>query len=172
MHLTYLLPCMDEASQCLEDIVVSQKQPPISSHESSPNQLLVDEVIDLIQSSVDPTLPLESEVDTTHDFIITSGSFKQGGISPISMEPPPSTEVTSFDWNRLLEPHLPSCMSFQITVHFFDMIIHHTILDEGYVVIIISSTTWKDIVFPHLLSVTHNLLALNKISSEILRILP
>jgi hypothetical protein len=56
---------MDEASKLLEDIVVSQQQPPDTSHESFPNQALVDEVIGLIQSSVDPTLPLESEVDIT-----------------------------------------------------------------------------------------------------------
>jgi hypothetical protein len=101
MHLTYLFPHMDEASQLLEDIVVSQQQPPTASHESSPNQPLVDEVVGLIQSSVDPTLPLESEVDTTQVFLVTSYSSRQGGISPISMEPPPSTEVISFDWNSL-----------------------------------------------------------------------
>jgi hypothetical protein len=87
MHLTYLFPCMDEASQLLEDIVVSQQQPPIASHDSSPNQPLVDEVVGLIQSSVDPTLPLESEVDTTQFFLVTSYSSGQGGISPVSMEP-------------------------------------------------------------------------------------
>jgi hypothetical protein len=64
-HLTYIFPHMDESSQLLEDIIVSQKQPLASSHESSPNKLLVDEVANPIQSSIDPTLPLESEVDTT-----------------------------------------------------------------------------------------------------------
>jgi hypothetical protein len=34
MHHTYLFPRMDEASQLLEDIVISQQQPPVSSHES------------------------------------------------------------------------------------------------------------------------------------------
>jgi hypothetical protein len=172
MHLTYLFPHMDEASQLLEDIVVSQKQPPVASHESSPNQPLVDEVVGLIQSSVDPTLPLESEVDTTQVFLVTSYSSGQGGISPISMEPPPSTEVISFDWNRLVEPHLPSCMPFQITVQVCDKIIHHTIVDEGAYVSILSSTTWKAMVSPQLVSVTHHLLDFNRISSEPLGILP
>jgi hypothetical protein len=172
MHLTYLFPHMDEASQLLEDIVVSQKQPPVASHESSPNQPLVDEVVSLIQSSVDPTLPLESEVDTTQVFLVTSYSSRQGGISPISMEPPPSTEVISLDWNRLVEPHLPSCMPFQITVQVCDTIIHHTIVDEGTYVSILSSTAWKAMVSPQLVSVTHHLLDFNRRSSEPLGILP
>jgi hypothetical protein len=70
MNLTYIFPCMDEALQLLGDIVVSQKQRLNSSHQSSPNQPLVD-IVSLIQSLVDPTLPLESEVDTTHVFIVT-----------------------------------------------------------------------------------------------------
>jgi hypothetical protein len=65
---------MDEALQLLEDIVVSHKPPPTASHESSLTQLWVDEVVGLIKSSVDPTLPLESEVDTTHVFLLTSYS--------------------------------------------------------------------------------------------------
>jgi hypothetical protein len=85
MHRTYLFPRRDEASQLLEDIVISQQQPPYASLEPSPGQPLVDEVVGLIpssvydltlplkrkvnkvvntiRSSVDPTLPLESEVD-------------------------------------------------------------------------------------------------------------
>jgi hypothetical protein len=57
MHHTYLFPHMDEASQLLEDIVISQQQPPVASHEPSPNQPLVDEVVGLIPSSVDPLSP-------------------------------------------------------------------------------------------------------------------
>jgi hypothetical protein len=45
MHHTYLFPCMDEASQLLEDIVISQQQPLVASHEPSSNQPLVDEVV-------------------------------------------------------------------------------------------------------------------------------
>jgi hypothetical protein len=47
MYLTYLFPYMDEVLQWLEDIVFSQQQPLATSHESSPNQLLVDEVVDM-----------------------------------------------------------------------------------------------------------------------------
>jgi hypothetical protein len=47
----------------LENIVISQQQHPVASHEPSPNKPLVDEVVDLIPSSIYPTLPLESEVN-------------------------------------------------------------------------------------------------------------
>jgi hypothetical protein len=63
---------MDEVSHLLEDLVVSQQQPTIPSHESSPNQSLVDEVVGLIQSPVNATLPLESEVNTTQVFLVAS----------------------------------------------------------------------------------------------------
>jgi len=76
MHHTYLYPRMDEGSKFLEDIVVSQQQPPTASHESSLNPPLIDEVVDLIPSSVDPTLPLESEVDTTQVILVTIDSYE------------------------------------------------------------------------------------------------
>jgi len=82
-HHTYLFPHMDEASKLLEDIVVFQQQPPTASHESSPNPLLVDEVVDMIPSSVDPTLPLESEVDIAHVLLVTTDKSRQWAISPV-----------------------------------------------------------------------------------------
>jgi hypothetical protein len=75
----------------------------------------VNKVVGPIQSLIDPTLPLESEVDTTQVLLVTSYFSGQGGISPISMEPPLSTEVISFDWNSLEEPCLPSYLPFQIS---------------------------------------------------------
>jgi hypothetical protein len=66
------------------------------------------------------------------------------------MEPPPSTEVISFDWNRLEEPLLPSFMPFQIIVQVCDKIIYYIIVDEGDYFIILSSTTWKYMVSPQL----------------------
>jgi hypothetical protein len=112
MHLTYLFPRMDEASQLLEDIVVSQQQPPTASHESSPNQPLVDEVVSLIQSSVDPTLPLESEVDTTQVFLVTSYSSGQGGFHPFQWNPLQvlrSFPLIGIVWQSLT--FLPTCLS-------------------------------------------------------------
>jgi hypothetical protein len=76
IHQTYLFHRMDEASHLLENIVDFQQQLPTTYHKFSPNLPLVDElinivpssvnlvdqVIDQIHSSVDPTLPSESEV--------------------------------------------------------------------------------------------------------------
>jgi hypothetical protein len=80
IHNTYLFPCMDEASKSFEDIVISQQKPSSPSHELSSNQPLVDKVVGPIQSLIDPTLPLETKVDTTQVFLFTSYSSGQGGI--------------------------------------------------------------------------------------------
>jgi hypothetical protein len=88
-HLTHLFPCMDEASKLLEDMTVSQPQLPAAYHKISLNPPIVDgmitlvpspvnpvdhvvnlvtslvepvdKVVDLIPSSVNPTLPSERE---------------------------------------------------------------------------------------------------------------
>jgi hypothetical protein len=73
-------------------------------------------LVDPIQSSVDPTLLLESELDTAHVFLVNTDSTMPGGISPPPMEPPPSTEAILFDWGALTGPRLPSHIPFQITV--------------------------------------------------------
>jgi hypothetical protein len=52
---------MDETSKFLEYLVVSQKQLPTGYCNFSPNLPLVDQAVDLIPSSIDPTLPLKSE---------------------------------------------------------------------------------------------------------------
>ena len=61
MHRTYLFPHMDEASNLLKYIILPQQWLP-SYCKLSLNLPLVDEVVDLVPSSVDPTLPLKSEV--------------------------------------------------------------------------------------------------------------
>jgi hypothetical protein len=87
IHHTYLFHCMDEASKLLEYIFVSQQQSPIASHESPPDPPLVDEMVDLIPSSVNPNLPLESEFYISQVLLVTIHSYGQGGISPVSLEP-------------------------------------------------------------------------------------
>jgi hypothetical protein len=172
MHLTYLFPCMDEASQLLEDIVVSQQQPPVASHESSPNQPLVDEVVILIQSLINPTLPLESEVDTTQVFLVTLDSSDKGAFHPFQWNPLQvlrSFPLIGIGWWSLT--FLPACLS-KSYVQVCNTTIHHTIVDEGASVSILSSTTWKAMGSPQLVSVTHHLLDFNRISSEPLGILP
>jgi hypothetical protein len=163
---------MDEPSKLLEYIVVSQQQHPTSLHESSPNPPLVDEVVNLIPSSVNPTLPLESEVDNAQTLLVPIYSSIQGGILPISTEPPPSTEVISFDWNRLMDPHLPSYLPFQIIMRSYDKKMYHIIIDEGTSIKILSSTSWEAISSPELVLVSHHLMDFNRRSSEPLWILP
>jgi hypothetical protein len=105
-------------------------------------------VIDLIPSSVDPTLPLKSETqvvdpvprsidptppskseDVAQVFLVTTDSSRQGGIPPFPMTPPPSNVIT-IDWNALTEPRLPSYMPFQIIVQVCGRNIPNTIIDE------------------------------------------
>jgi hypothetical protein len=116
MHRSYFLPRIDEALKFLEDIVVSQQQPPTDFHESSPDPPLVDEVVDPIPSSVNPILLLENEVNTAQFVLVTSDSSGKGGISPFSTEPPTSIEVISFDLNRITNPCLDFYIPFQIIV--------------------------------------------------------
>ena len=71
------------------------------------------EAVESISLSINPTLPLESEVSTSHIFFIaSSGLTEQGGTELASDQPPPSSQIASFDWDSLLEPHLPSNAPF------------------------------------------------------------
>jgi hypothetical protein len=93
-HLTHLCPRMDEASKLLEDMTVSQPQLPAAYRKLSLNPPIVDgminppvvspvdhvvnlvtsldepvdQVVDPIPSSVNPTLPLESETQAVDSF--------------------------------------------------------------------------------------------------------
>ena len=51
---------------------------------------------DPIQSSVDPTLLLESKPNTAHVFLINIDSTMPGGIPPSPVKPPPSTKSILF----------------------------------------------------------------------------
>jgi hypothetical protein len=128
--------------------------------------------IDLIQSSVDPTLLLESKPDTAHVFIINTDSTVLGGIFPPPMEPPPSTEAILFYWGALTGPHLPSHIPFHITVQVCGRDVPQMLIDEGVSISILSSVAWYDLGCPQLASITHSLLSFNKGTSQPLGILP
>ena len=127
-------------------------------------------MVELEQSSTNPTLPSESDENTIHVSFVSSDFSGQVGI-PL-MVPPTSPEVISFDWNSLVEPHLPSYVPFHIIVKLLSSMIHQTILDEGAYISILSSMTWKDIGSPNLLPTPSQLLAFNRSASEPLGILP
>jgi hypothetical protein len=87
---------------------------------------------------------------------------------------PPSPRMVSFDWNDLVEPHLPSSAPFQITVLVESMLkgIRRCIVDEGSSASILSSSAWKALGSPKLVSATSELLAFDRRPSECLGILP
>jgi hypothetical protein len=78
---------------------------------------LVEKVVTPMQSSVDPTPLLGSEVSADYVFIIYGSILsEQGGIPLIPSTPHPSPRMVSFDWNDRVEPRLPSAAPFQIRV--------------------------------------------------------
>ena len=66
LHLTYLCPHIDEASNLLEDIIFPQEQLPTGYRKLFLDFPLVDKVVDPVPSSIDPILSLESEEQIVH----------------------------------------------------------------------------------------------------------
>jgi hypothetical protein len=66
--------------------------------------------------------------------------------------------MVSFDWNDLVEPHLPSSAPFQIMVGVNKIRIHRCIVDEGSSASILSSLAWQALGSPKLVSATSDLL--------------
>jgi hypothetical protein len=126
-----------------------------------------------MQSSADPTLLLESDVSTDYVFSISSSVLsEQGGIPLTSSTPPPSPRMVSFDWNDLVEPRLPSSAPFQIRVEVNSTNIYRCIVDEGASTSILSSSVWQALGSPKLVSASHELLDFDRCPSEYLGILP
>ena len=66
MHTTYLFPCMDEASKLLEYITISGQWLTTGYCKLSLEPTLVDQLVNSISPSVDPTLLLKSEVEVVN----------------------------------------------------------------------------------------------------------
>ena len=112
----------------------------------------IHQVVESIPSSINPTLPSKSEVSTSHIlFTVNLELSKQGGTDFISNEPPPSSHISSFDWNSLVESFLPSNAPFQIKVEFGQYTIALCIVDEGASVSILSSHAWQGMGSPRLM---------------------
>jgi hypothetical protein len=130
-------------------------------------------VVTPMQSSTDPTLLSGNDVSNDYVFIISSSILsKQGGIPISSSTPPPSPRMVSFDWNDFVEPRLPSSAPFQIRVEVNSNNIYQFILDEGASTSILSSSAWKYLGSPELVSTSHELLDFDRCPSEYLGILP
>ena len=80
--------------------------------------------------------------------------------------------MISFDWNDLVEPHLPSSAPFQIRVEVNSTNIYRCIVDEGASTSILSSLVWKLLGSPELVFASHELLAFDRHPSEYLEVLP
>jgi hypothetical protein len=129
-------------------------------------------LVDPIQSSVDPTLSLESKPDIAHVFLVDTNSIVPGVIPHSPAKPPPSTEAILFDLGVLTRPRLPSHIPFQITVQVHGPDVPQTLIDEGVSVSILSYVAWYALGCPQLAPVTQNLLAFNRRTSQPLGILP
>ena len=124
---------------------------------------MVEEVVTPMQSLADPTLLLESDVSTDYVFSISNTVLsEQGGIPLTPSTPPPSPRMVSFDWNDLVEPRLPSSTPFQIRVEVNSKQIYQCIVDKGAFASILSSSTWKDLGFPKLVSIIYDLMTFDK----------
>ena len=76
------------------------------------------EAVESIPLSINPTLPLESEVSASHIFFTSD-------------QPSPSSRIASFDCDSLVELCLPSDAPFQIKVKVESYTIARCIVDEG-----------------------------------------
>jgi hypothetical protein len=74
------------------------------------------QVVDLILSLVDPTLPLEIKLYVAQDFLVDTNSIVLWGIPPSPVEPPPSNEAILFYWGVVTGLYLPSHIPFNITI--------------------------------------------------------
>ena len=98
MNLTYLCTLMDEASKLLEDIIVSHQQLPTGYCKLSLDIPLVDKVVDPVLISVDPTLPLKSEVKVVNSdlFVVYPTLLLKSEVQVVeSMSSPPDPTLSS-----------------------------------------------------------------------------
>ena len=104
----------------------------------------IHEVVESIPLSINPTLLLDSEVSTSdHIFFTTISELtEQGGTELTLDQPPPSSQITSFDWDSLVELCLPFDAPFPIKVRFEQYMISHCIVHEGASFSIFSTHAW------------------------------
>ena len=78
-----------------------------------PSESEFHEVVESIPLSINPTLPLESELSDSHIFFTPSSELTKQGVTEIaSDEPPPRSQIASFDWDILAKSCLPSYPPF------------------------------------------------------------
>ena len=82
-------------------------------------------------------------MSASHIFFTASSKLsEQGGTELISDEPPPNSWIASFDWDRMVEMHLPFDTPFQIKFQVGQYKIGQCIFDEGASVSIFFALAW------------------------------
>jgi hypothetical protein len=131
------------------------------------------EVVLPMQYLVDPTPLLGSDVSFDHDLRISILVHSEQGGIPLSLSTLPlSSRMVSFDWNDLVETLLPSSTPFQIMFGINSLGIRQSIVDEGSYASILSSSTWKSLGSPKLVSATSEFLAFERRHRECMGFLP
>ena len=98
MHLIYLSPLMDEASNLLEDIIVPKQRISTGYCNLYLDLPLVHKVVDLVPSSVDPTLSLENEEQVVHTTLPLNIEFNMVNL----MSSPPDPTLSSKSVNIIV----------------------------------------------------------------------
>jgi hypothetical protein len=139
-----------EEVQSLSDNPSGSYSSLVSQHS---NSSLVDTTVILMQYSVDTTPFLRSGASFDHVINISSlVPYEQESVPcSLSMLPPSPREV-SFDWDGLVGYQIPSSKPFHIRG------VLRYIVEKVTSVIILSSSTWKALGFPKLVSVVRKLL--------------
>ena len=108
----------------------------------------------------------------SHIFFTSSSELiEQWGTKLALDQPPPRSQIASFDWDSLVEPRLPSDAPFQIKVKVEPYTIAHCIVDEGASVSILYAHAWRGMGSPSLVSAASQLLAFDRRTSIDLGIL-
>jgi hypothetical protein len=128
-------------------------------------------VVTSMQYFLDPTLLMGTNVCTNYVFNISNSVLsEQGGILLTLITPSPSPRMVLFYWNDLVDPHRPSSTPFQIRIEVNSKNIYRCVVDEGSSTSILSSSDWKSLGSPELVS--HELLAFDRHPNKYLGIVP
>jgi hypothetical protein len=128
---------------------------PITMH---PIQPIIEEVVTPVKSLVNPTLPKESDAPFSHFINIPNpppSKRERFILYPNAL--PPSLDEVPFDWDDLMGHPIPPPMYFPLR----DII--RTITETVSSVSTFSSSTWRALGFPKLLSAIREILTFHRI---------
>jgi hypothetical protein len=126
-----------------------------------PLQPIIEELAKPVQSLVNPTLPEENDAPCSHVINISNPHpFERGRFILSQNILPPSPDKVPFDWNDLMGHPIPPPMSFPLR----DII--QTITETVSSIHTFSSSTWKALGFPNLLSAIYEILTFHRRSRQ------